>query len=140
VSDCGLCPDQYGKRTELVGGAGIEHDGWLTGVLRGYEVPGWLALLPGRHIGASDEFTDTEAAELGVQLREISAALRQAAQAERIYSVSFGERLPHWHLLVMAVPASVPQRLRGPAILPGRRELIDEPRARSIAAGVAQLR
>jgi galactose-1-phosphate uridylyltransferase len=129
---CGLCPggDQLAVPP-------VDRGAWSVGMLSGYEVPGWLALFPRRHLTSADELSDPEAAGLGAELRALTRALRSAVPAERVYTVSFGERLPHWHVLVMAVPAGVPPELRGPALLGGREGLRDERAAHAVAAEVA---
>ncbi|MCP4428687.1 MAG: HIT family protein, partial [Chloroflexi bacterium] len=40
-------------------------------------LPGWLVLVVRRHIEAIDELTETEAAELGVLMQRVSAALKE---------------------------------------------------------------
>jgi diadenosine tetraphosphate (Ap4A) HIT family hydrolase len=129
---CGLCPGG-----DQLAAPPTDRGGWAVGILSGYEVPGWLALFPRRHLVTADELTDTEAAQLGLELRSLTRALRSAVPAERVYTVSFGERLPHWHVLVMAVPVGVPPDLRGPALLGGRDRLRDEETARAVAVEVA---
>ena len=128
---CGLCPG--GDQLVM---PPTDRGGWAVGMLAGYEVPGWLALFPRRHLTAADELTDTEAGGLGGELRALTRALRATVPAERVYTVSFGERLPHWHVLVMAVPAGVPPELRGPALLGGRDGLRDAEVARAVAGEI----
>ncbi|HEV7824918.1 MAG TPA: hypothetical protein VGP02_08430 [Mycobacteriales bacterium] len=130
---CGLCPGG-----DQLAAPPIDRGRWAVGMLTGYEVPGWLALFPRRHLTAADELTDTEAGGLGGELRALTRALRAAVLTERVYTVAFGERLPHWHVLLMAVPAGVPPDLRGPALLGGRDGLRDEEAARAVAREVAE--
>ncbi|HEY0484933.1 MAG TPA: hypothetical protein VGD72_01630 [Mycobacteriales bacterium] len=115
---CGLCAG-----SELAAPP-VERGDWAVGVLRGYEVPGWLAMYPRRHVASADALTDAEAATLGAELRALTRALRPPGG--KVYSVSFGERLPHWHVLVMAVPADLPPELRGAALLGAREALRDD--------------
>jgi galactose-1-phosphate uridylyltransferase len=132
VSGCGLCPDGGTPPAELVGPA-LDLGGWAAGVLRGFEVPGWLAVFPRRHVDAVDALSDLEADGLGGALRRVTAAVRAATGCEKVYAVSFGERLPHFHVLLMAVPADLPAELRGAALIGGRDRLRDPTAAREVA-------
>ena len=137
MSACGLCPDGDAAPAELVGPP-LDAGGWSAGVLRGYEVPGWLAVYPPRHVGSADALSDTEAAGLGGALRRVTAAVRAATSCEKVYAVSFGERLPHFHVLLMAVPPDLPSEQRGAALLGAAAALRDPGAARDVAdrAGV----
>ncbi|KWX00913.1 hypothetical protein LI90_1941 [Carbonactinospora thermoautotrophica] len=53
--------------------------------------------------------------------------------------MSFGERIRHWHLLVMAVPADMPSDVRGPALLSAKDMFRDLAAAKSIAGRVARV-
>lgn len=50
-------------------------------MLRGYEVPGWLALFPRRHADSADALSDDEADGLGRALRRSSEAIRPERHA-----------------------------------------------------------
>lgn len=129
---CGLCPDGDAPPAELASPA-VDVGGWAAGVLRGYEVPGWLAVFPPRHVESVDALTGAEAEELGGALRSVTAAVRAATSCEKVYAVSFGERLPHFHVLVMAVPADLPAELRGAALIGGKDRLRDPAAALEVA-------
>ncbi|MHA6794318.1 hypothetical protein ACVGVM_12535 [Pseudonocardia bannensis] len=137
MSGCGLCPDGGATPAELAGPA-LDADGWLAGVLRGYEVPGWFAVFPPRHVESVDALSDGEADELGGALRRLTAAVRSATSCEKVYAVSFGERLPHFHVLIMAVPADLPAELRGAALIGGKDRLNDPAAACDVAQQVAE--
>lgn len=136
MSGCGLCPTGSGVPTELIGPA-LDAGVWTGGVLRGYEVPGWLALFPRRHVESADALSDIEADALGGAVRRLAGALRAVTSCAKVYAVSFGERLPHWHLLLMAVPVDLPDELRGAALLGGNDRLRDPAAARAAAVNIA---
>lgn len=137
-----MCPNGGAGPAELVGSAldagGSAADGWAAGVLRGYEAPGWFAMFPRRHVESADALSQAEAAELGGALRRVTAAIRAVTTCARVYAVSFGERLPHWHVLLMAVPTDLPDELRGAALLGGKDRLRDPATARDVAQQVAE--
>jgi diadenosine tetraphosphate (Ap4A) HIT family hydrolase len=130
---CGLC-----SGTELVGPP-VDRGEWAVGVLREWEVPGWLALYPRRHVEWADELTAAEAADVGRELAALTAALRAAVPSRRVYTVSFGERIAHWHLLLMAVPPGVAAERRGPGLFAAREQWRDEAAAGEVAAAVGRL-
>ncbi len=136
TSPCGLCPGVQGRPREL-GSGPFWRDNWGIGILLGYEVPGWLALFPRRHVVTSDEMTDDEAQSLGSALRRLTEGLKTYGNCDKVYSVAFGERIPHWHMLVMAIPETLPASMRGANILVQKNSMVDVPAAESIAAMAA---
>jgi diadenosine tetraphosphate (Ap4A) HIT family hydrolase len=81
-------------------------------------LPGWLVLVSRRHITAIDELTDAEAAELGVLLRRVSAALRQVTGCIKTYVAQFAEQAEHPHVHFHLIPrlANQPDDRRGPRV------------------------
>ena len=69
----------------------------LSAVLQG-PVPGFAHLEPKRHIPTIADLDGPEAATLGPVLARVTAALRDAAGAERTYAYVFGDRVAHLHL------------------------------------------
>ena len=81
-------------------------------------LPGWLVLVARRHVAAIDELTDEEAAELGVLLRRVSAALRQVTGCVKTYVAQFAEQAEHPHVHFHVIPrmADQPAERRGPRV------------------------
>ena len=81
-------------------------------------LPGWLVLVARRHVAAIDELSDEEAAELGLLLRRVSAALRQVTGCLKTYVVQFAEQAEHPHVHFHVIPrmADQPAERRGPAV------------------------
>ncbi len=81
-------------------------------------LPGWLLLVARRHVGAIDELTDEEAAELGVLLRQTSAALREVTGCVKTYVCQFAEQAEHPHVHFHVIPrlANQPDDRRGPRV------------------------
>ena len=81
-------------------------------------LPGWLVLLPNRHIDAVCELTDEEAVELGRLQRSVSRALCETTGCVKTYVVQFAEHplYPHVHFHVIARYADQPDDKRGPQV------------------------
>lgn len=82
-------------------------------------LPGWLVLVPRRHIEAVDELTEEEAAELGVFLRRVSGALKDVVGCAKTYVMQFAESAGHTHVHFHVVPrmADQPEERRATNIL-----------------------
>jgi diadenosine tetraphosphate (Ap4A) HIT family hydrolase len=95
-----------------------ERGGWRVVHAFGTSLPGWLVVLPRRHLLALDELDDDEAAALGPLLRDVTAALRAVVGASKTYVALFAEAegFAHLHLHVVPRQHDLPAELRGPAI------------------------
>ena len=67
-------------------------------------LPGWLVLVPKRHIESLSEMTREEARAFGPLVRSLSAALEAVTGAEKAYLVFFAESPLHRHVHVHVVP------------------------------------
>jgi len=65
-------------------------------VLQG-PVVGFAHLEPHRHIPFITDLDSMEAATLGPVLARVTAALRTATAADKVYVYVFGDRVPHLH-------------------------------------------
>ena len=81
-------------------------------------LPGWLVLVPSRHVTALDELTDDELVELGLLQGRVSAALREVFGCVKTYSMLYAEAEGFAHLHVHLVPRmpDQPEERRGPAV------------------------
>lgn len=81
-------------------------------------IPGWLVVIPRRHILALDELTLEEAAELGPLLSDLTAALRQVVQCEKTYVALFSEAegFEHLHFHVIPRRSDLDPAFFGPAV------------------------
>ena len=108
-------------------------------------LPGWLVLVTRRHIESVDQMNDAEAAELGVLLRRVSAALRSVTGCVKTYVIQFAEHPQHPHVHFHVVPrmADQPETYRGPGIfgyMSGPPEqYVGEERMNEIAMRVRQI-
>ena len=71
--------------------------------------PGELIVKTRRHCESLSELTSEEADALGPVLRSATRALERVVIAERIYAVSFNERLRHVHFLLLPRTAVMPR-------------------------------
>jgi diadenosine tetraphosphate (Ap4A) HIT family hydrolase len=74
-----------------------------------YTDPGELIVKTHRHCESLAELTGQEAEALGPLLHATVRALEQVVVAERIYAVSFNERIRHVHFLLLPRTAAMPR-------------------------------
>jgi diadenosine tetraphosphate (Ap4A) HIT family hydrolase len=101
------CSARLGRRAAL----GLHLSDAILGVVHSYNtaLPGWLVLVVRRHIEAVDELTDDEATELGLLIKRVSAALRQATGCVKTYVIQFAEAEGHPHVHFHIVPRMADQ-------------------------------
>ena len=93
---------------------------------------GWLVLVVRRHIAAIDEMSAEEASELGLLMRRVSLALKEATGCQKTYVMQFAEHPQHPHVHFHIVPRmkNQPDDRRGARILgylnPSEADRIDE--------------
>lgn len=139
MTDCAVCRREAGD-AEPPGGWVWREEHWSVCVADGFEVPGWLFVeLRGRHAEGPWSLTDDEAGALGPLLARVSGAVREAAGAERVYWMAFGELFPHFHVLLAPRYDGTPPELRGAALMGGRQQLLDPPESAEVAARVRGL-
>ncbi len=81
-------------------------------------VPGWLVLVPRRHVIALAELTDAEAAALGSWQVRLSRALGRVLGCPKTYVAQFAEAdgFAHVHFHIVPRPPDLDRELRGPRI------------------------
>ena len=77
---------------------------WRIAHAFGTSLPGWLVVVPMRHVAALDELEPAEAGQLGEVLRRASKALRVVTGCEKAYFVFFAEQEGFAHLHVHVIP------------------------------------
>jgi diadenosine tetraphosphate (Ap4A) HIT family hydrolase len=112
-------------------------DLWAGEIFPGFEVPGWFVLRTRRHVLHMRNLDAREAATYGACLRDLTAAASEVLGVETVYTMSFGERHPHFHSLIVAPADTVPAQHRSANILAVRDSLIDVETAKALAARVA---
>lgn len=79
---------------------------------------GWLVLVARRHIGSLSELSDPEAIELGLLIRNMSAALKEVTGCLKTYVLQFAEspEHPHVHFHIIPRMADQPENRRSTGI------------------------
>ena len=93
-------------------------DQWRVAHAFDSALPGWLVLLPRRHVTALDDLSVEEAATLGPLLRALTAALRAETGCVKTYVVLLAEAegFAHLHLHVVPRLPDQPADRRGPRV------------------------
>ncbi|MFD8593941.1 HIT family protein [Kitasatospora sp. NPDC059646] len=81
-------------------------------------LPGWLVLLPRRHVESMAELTAAEAASLGGWLVRLARAVEAVTGCAKAYVAQFGEAegFAHLHFHVVPRGAELDVELRGPRV------------------------
>ncbi|MFD7732741.1 HIT family protein [Kitasatospora phosalacinea] len=81
-------------------------------------LPGWLVLLPRRHLESMAELSDVEAASLGVWQVRLARALEVVTGCRKAYVAQFGEAegFAHVHFHVVPRGDGLPVEWRGPRV------------------------
>jgi diadenosine tetraphosphate (Ap4A) HIT family hydrolase len=81
-------------------------------------LPGWLVLVPRRHVTSLASLTDAEAASLGTWQVRLSRALTEVTGCGKTYVAQFAEAegFAHVHFHVVPRMADLPEELRGPRV------------------------
>lgn len=96
----------------------VHDDHWRLAHATGASLPGWLVLVPRRHVTAIAELTDAEAAELGMWQVRVSRALHEVTGCPKTYVVQFAEAegYSHVHFHIIPRPLDLAHELTGPRI------------------------
>jgi diadenosine tetraphosphate (Ap4A) HIT family hydrolase len=91
---------------------------WRVAHAFGTRLPGWLVVLPRRHVTVLDELTLAEQADLGPLLAAVTAALREIIHCSKTYVALFAEAegFEHIHFHVVPRMADLDPALRGPFV------------------------
>lgn len=81
-------------------------------------LPGWLVLVPRRHVTSIADLTDAEAASLGTWQVRLSRALGAVTGCAKTYLVQFAEKegFAHVHFHVVPRMPDLPEDRRGPRV------------------------
>jgi len=93
-------------------------DEWRVAHAFGSALPGWLVLVPRRHVTSIAELTDAEAASLGTWQVRLARALAAVVGCEKTYVAQFAEAegFAHVHFHIVPRQPDLPPDLRGPRI------------------------
>jgi diadenosine tetraphosphate (Ap4A) HIT family hydrolase len=78
--------------------------GWRVAHDFNTSLPGWLIVVPTRHVESLDEFTVQEAETMGLLLRQASVALKSVTGCRKTYVMLFAEKPGFTHVHFHVVP------------------------------------
>jgi len=108
-SKCSACAEIAGRHP-APGGIIFDNGLWFVSHHTGeFSDPGELIVKSRRHCESLSELTREEAEALGPVLRAAVQAIERVVPAERIYAVSFNERVRHLHFLLLPRTAAMPR-------------------------------
>jgi len=92
--------------------------GWRVAHSFNSSLPGWLVIVPLRHISSPDEMTAEEAEALGRLIRNASVALKRTTSCEKTYVMMFAEAegFSHVHFHLVPRTGDLPEERRGPQV------------------------
>ena len=128
LTDCYPCEQEKNVET-LPPRERVAVDGaWRVAHAINTALPGWLVLIPRRHVVAIAELTGVEAAGLGVWQVRLSQALHAVTGCAKTYVVAFGEAegFSHLHFHVVPRMPELAQNLRGPGVFGLLGRAVDE--------------
>jgi diadenosine tetraphosphate (Ap4A) HIT family hydrolase len=106
---CSACAEIAGHTT-APGGVILDDGLWFVSHHTGaFTDPGELIVKTRRHCESLGELSGSEARALGPILQAAVGALERVIVAERIYAVSFNERVRHVHFLLLPRTAAMPR-------------------------------
>ncbi|MEV1024200.1 HIT family protein [Streptomyces sp. NPDC050264] len=108
---------------------------WRAAHAFGTALPGWLVLLPRRHVTAVHDLTDAEAATFGTWQVRLSRAPREVTGCVRTYVVQFAEAegFAHVHFHIVPRAGGLAPAHRGPGVF----ELLRRPEPEQVTAARA---
>jgi diadenosine tetraphosphate (Ap4A) HIT family hydrolase len=117
VAGCYSC-DQQGDDSLPPREDVVHTDHWRVAHAFNSTLPGWLVLLPTRHVLSFTDLRPEAADELGGLVRRMSAALEQVTGCVKTYLMQFSEAegFSHLHLHLLPRLAEHPAAALGPAV------------------------
>ncbi|GAB3066362.1 hypothetical protein GCM10027053_32150 [Intrasporangium mesophilum] len=96
----------------------VRTDHWRVAVAFNSTLPGWLVVLPTRHVTSLTELSPDAADELGGLVRRLGLALEAVTGCVKTYLMQFSEAEGFSHLHIHVVPRmrDQPELARGPRV------------------------
>jgi diadenosine tetraphosphate (Ap4A) HIT family hydrolase len=113
--------------------------GWRVAHDFNTSLPGWLIVVPTRHVESLDEFTAEEAEAMGLLLHQASVALKNVTGCQKTYVMMFAEKegFTHVHFHVVPRMDDFPEDRIGPGVFGYLRETpLTEDRRDELAAEI----
>jgi diadenosine tetraphosphate (Ap4A) HIT family hydrolase len=118
MTECLSCLSVRGERRISPGPFIAEERLWVVDHAYPAALPGWLVIVPRRHVEALHELTAEECAELAELQRKTALVLRAELGCQKEYMACFAEGagFAHVHIHMVPRPADLPAALRGPDV------------------------
>jgi diadenosine tetraphosphate (Ap4A) HIT family hydrolase len=118
TDDCYSCRQEAALDTAAPSERIHVDDLWRAAHAFDSALPGWLVVVPRRHVTAIADLTPDEAATLGPLLWRLSRALRDALGCAKTYVAQFAEKEGFGHVHFHLVPRGpdLPPEHRGPKV------------------------
>ncbi|HUB41542.1 MAG TPA: HIT family protein [Streptosporangiaceae bacterium] len=106
-------------------------------------IPGWLVLIPRRHVTSLAQLTDAEAAVLGTWQVRVSRALQTVLGCHKTYVAQFAEAegFAHVHFHIVPRQSDLATEFRGPRIFqllsPADRPVVSDQQVAEVSAALA---
>jgi diadenosine tetraphosphate (Ap4A) HIT family hydrolase len=115
VPGCFSC-DQQASPCRPVREDVVQTGHWRVAHAFNSTLPGWLVLLPTRHVTSFAQLSPEAADELGALVRRMSIALEAVTGCVKTYLMQFSEAqgFSHLHVHLVPRPADQPAASRGP--------------------------
>ena len=110
--ECLICARQKNSTIPI-----FESDHWVIRHSIETNILGYVLIEAKRHFLDLSEATDTEAESYGPLLKRVCGALRTLLPAQRVYTITLAEVVPHFHVHVIPRTNQVPKSFRGRGIL-----------------------
>jgi diadenosine tetraphosphate (Ap4A) HIT family hydrolase len=117
VPGCYICEQQ--RAADLPPREDIVHTGhWRVAHAFNSTLPGWLVVVPTRHVLSFSDLSPSAADELGGLVRRLSVALEQVTGCLKTYLMQFSEAegFAHLHLHLVPRQPNHPEAARGPRV------------------------
>jgi histidine triad (HIT) family protein len=108
---CPICERQ--KNSPAIFG----NEDWLVRHSAETNIVGYVLIEAKRHFLDMAEATKSECASYGEILQRVTKGIRRMVPAERVYTFTLGEVVPHYHVHVIPRTIQMPRAYRGRGIL-----------------------
>ena len=120
------------------GGWYAENEHWRVGPHMATRVPGWVVVYLRRHAAGLTDMSAAELTSMGPTLSAAAAAITRVIEPERVYSVMFGENVPHVHVVLIPRGTDVPPEHRSSALHVNAKQYEDPQRVEEVAERIRQ--
>ncbi|MEX2622362.1 MAG: hypothetical protein WD651_01385 [Acidimicrobiia bacterium] len=123
--------------TGVGGGLVYEDVHWIVSSSPLVDVPGWLVGILRRHAEGFEGLTWAELTAFGPLVKRLTLAIKATTNVEKVYLFVMGEKVPHFHFVLLARHEGIPNEHRGPALFAHRDRYEDREAALRLAGSLS---